>query len=119
MIDGAPAREETEAGATRGAELYRGKLQWRWDATPETVFRYSASIPGAEIEANADRYWVIDYLIVVPDPTTTESGEVDRIMEQIWDLPPAAIADHLEPYENAGTLSAYRFTSWNVQGLGS
>ena len=119
MIDGAPAREETEAGATRGAGLYRGKLQWRWDAVPETVFRYSASIPGAEIETNADPYWVIDYLIVVPDPTAAESGEIDRVMEQIWDLPPEAIAGHLEPYENAGTLTAYRFTSWNVKGLGS
>ena len=119
VIDGAPAREETEAGAARGEELYRGKLQWQWDAAPETVFRYSGSIPGAEIKANADPYWVIDYLIVVPSPTATESAEIDRIMEQIWDLPPEAIAAHLEPYENAGTLTSYRFTSWNVTGVGA
>ena len=119
VIDGTPAREETEAGAARGEELYRGKLQWQWDAAPETVFRYRASIPGAEIKANADPYWVIDYLIVVPDPTATESGEIDRIMEQIWNLPPEAIAAHLEPYENAGTLTSYRFTSWNVTGVGA
>ena len=40
-------------------------------------------------------------------------------MEQIWDLPPEAIAAHLEPYENAGTLTSYRFTSWNVTGVGA
>jgi hypothetical protein len=119
VIDGTPAREETEAGAARGEELYRGKLQWQWDAAPETVFRYRASIPGAEIKANADPYWVIDYLIVVPSPTAAESAEIDRIMEQIWDLPPEAIAAHLEPYENAGTLTSYRFTSWNVKGVGA
>jgi hypothetical protein len=117
--DGVPVREETATGAARGEELFRGKLQWQWDAAPETVFRYRASIPGAEIRANADPYWVIDYLIVVPSPTAAESAEIDRIMEQIWDLPPEAIAAHLEPYENAGTLTSYRFTSWNVKGVGA
>ena len=114
--DGVPVREETVAGAARGEELYRGKLQWNWDATPETTFRYSATIPGAEIEANSAPYWVIDYLIVVPDPTAADAGEIDRIMEQAWELPPEAIATRLEQHEQAGTLSAYQFTSWNVAG---
>ena len=114
--DGVPAREETDAGAARGEELYRGKLQWTWDAAPETTFRYSASISGAEIKANSAPYWVIDYLIVVPAPAADDAAEIDRIMEQAWELPPEAIAARLEPHEKAGTLSAYQFTSWNVQG---
>ena len=119
VIDGVPVREETAAGASRGRELYRGRLRWQWDAAPETTFRYRASIPGSEIEANADPYWVIDYLIVVPDPTAADSREIARIMEPIWDLPPAALAAHLAPHEQAGILTAYRFTSWNVAGTGS
>ena len=114
--DGVPVREETAAGAARGAELYRGKLQWTWDAAPETTFRYGAAIPGTEIEASSAPYWVIDYLIVVPNPAADGAGDIDRIMEQTWDLPPEAIAAELESHEKAGTLSAYQFTSWNVAG---
>lgn len=118
VVDGAPAWEESAAGAARGAELFRGRLQWQWDAAPETTFRYRAVIPGAEIKANADPYWVIDYLIVVPNPSAAGAQQIDRLMEPIWDLPPAAIADYLAPHEEAGTLTAYRFTSWNVAGTG-
>ena len=114
--DGVPVREETDAGAARGEELYRGKLQWTWDAAPETTFRYGAVIPGADVKASSAPYWVIDYLIVVPDPTAADVGEIDRIMEQAWELPPEAIADRLGQHEQAGTLTAYQFTSWNVAG---
>ena len=114
--DGVPVREETEAGAARGEELYRGKLQWTWDAAPETTFRYGAAIPGAEIEASSAPYWVIDYLIVVPNPAAAGAGDINRIMEQTWELAPEAIAAELESHEKAGTLTAYEFTSWNVAG---
>ena len=117
--DGVPVREETDAGAARGEELYRGVLQWEWDATPETTFRYRSFIPGSQIKANSDPYWVIDYLIVVPNPTETGSQEIDRIMEEAWALAPEAIAAYLESYENQGALTAYRFTSWNVAGASS
>jgi hypothetical protein len=114
--DGVPVREETDIGAARGEELFRGKVQWRWDAAPETTFRYGAAIPGAEIKASGAPYWVIDYLIVVPNPTADDAAEIERIMEQVWDLPPTTIAARLEPHQKAGTLTAYQFTSWNVQG---
>ena len=116
--DGVPVREETDTGAARGEELFRGKLQWQWDAAPETTFRYGTTIPGAEIKASSAPYRVIDYLIVVPDPAAADAGEIDRIMESIWDLPPDGIAARLEPHEQAGTLTAYQFTSWNVAGGG-
>ena len=59
---------------------------------------------------------MIDYLIVVPNPAADDAGEIDRIMEQTWDLPPEEIAARLEPHQKDGTLTAYQFTSWNVQG---
>ena len=116
VYDGLPAQEETEEGSVRGEELYKGILDWQWDATPETTFRYSSSIPGSQIKANSDPYWVIDYLIVVPDPRKIGPEEVDRIMEEAWDLPPEAIQAYLEPYKNEGLFTPYVFTSWNVEG---
>ena len=117
--EGVPVRDETTAGAARGEELYRGVLQWEWDATPETIFRYSSVIPGTEVKASTAPYWVIDYLIVVLNPTRIDRPEIDRIMEQAWDLPPEALPAHLEQYESEGALDAYQFTSWNVPGAGS
>ena len=116
IYDGLPAQEETEEGSVRGEELYKGVLDWQWDATPETTFRYSSSIPGSQIKTNSDSYWVIDYLIVVPDPRKASPEEVDRIMDEAWDLPPEAIQAYLEPYKNEGLLTPYVFTSWNVEG---
>ena len=109
-----PVQQKTEGGAKHGEELYRGVLQWEWDGTPETLFRYSSSIPVARIRANSAPYWVIDYLIVVPNPAKIGSQEIDQIMEEAWGLSAEAIAIRLQPYETQGRLAAYRSTSWNV-----
>jgi hypothetical protein len=114
--DGLPAQEETEEGSERGEELFKGVLEWEWDPLPETSFRYSSVIPGSRIAANSDPYWVIDYLIVVPDPRKISREELDLIMEKAWELPPETISDYLEPYSAEGKLTPYVFTSWNVQG---
>ncbi len=116
IYDGLPAQDETEEGSERGEELFKGILDWQWDPLPETTFRYSSTIPGAKIKENADPYWVIDYLIVVPDPRKISREEVESIMEKAWELPPEAIQAYLEPYSNEGKLTPYIFTSWNVEG---
>ena len=89
---------------------------FKWDALPETTFRYTSFIPGSQIKANSDPYWVIDYLIIVPDPRKSSREEIDQIMDKAWELPPEAIEDYLEPYKNDGKLTPYVFTSWNVEG---
>ena len=119
IYDGLPTQEETEEGSERGEELYKGVLQWEWDGLPETTFRYSSRIPGSQIRANSDPYWVIDYLIIVPDPRKISREEIDQIMDKAWDLPPEAIQTFLEPYKNEGKLTPYVFTSWNVEGASS
>jgi hypothetical protein len=115
-MNGLPVQEETEEGSERGEELFKGILQWEFDPTPETTFRYSSRIPGSEIRPNTDPYWVIDYLIVTPDPRKISRDELEAIMDEAWSLPPAAIADYLKPYEEQGVLTPYIFTSWNVEG---
>lgn len=116
IYDGLPVQEETEEGSERGEEIYKGILDWEWDALPETTFRYSSFIPGSQIKANSDPYWVIDYLIIVPDPRKISREEIEEIMNKAWDLPPEAIEAYLEPYENEGKFTPYVFTSWNVEG---
>ena len=119
IYDGLPVQDETEEGSGRGEELYKGVLEWEWDALPETTFRYSSFIPGSQIKANSDPYWVIDYLIIVPDPRKISREEVEEIMKKTWDLPPEGIEAYLEPYENEGKFTPYVFTSWNVEGVSS
>jgi len=119
IYDGLPVQDETEEGSGRGEELYKGVLEWEWDALPETTFRYSSFIPGSQIKANSDPYWVIDYLIIVPDPRKISREEIEEIMKKTWDLPPEGIEAYLEPYENEGKFTPYVFTSWNVEGVSS
>ena len=114
--DGLPVREETEEGSERGEELFKGVLEWQFDPLPETTFRYSSRIPGAQIEPDRNPYWVIDYLVVVPDPRKADRREIEAIMEKAWALPPEAIEEYLMPYAEQGVLTPYVFTSWNVEG---
>jgi hypothetical protein len=117
--NGHPVRQSGEQSGERGRELFKGRIAWEWDATPETAFRYSSRIPGTQIQATDDRIWVIDYLIIVPDPRKASAAQVEDIMEKAWALPLDALPDYLEPYRRDGKLTPYVFTSWNVEGGGS
>jgi hypothetical protein len=117
--NGMPVQHATEQLADRGHELFKGRIMWEWDATPETAFRYSSRIPGAEIQANSDPYWVVDYLIIVPDPRKISASEVESIMQEAWKLPLEALPAYLDPFRRAGAFAPYVFTSWNVEGAGS
>lgn len=116
---GRPTRERTEEGAERGLELFAGLAEVEWDAAPETSFRYRATIPGARIRPNADPWWVIDYLIVVPDPRRITEAEVDEALRAALSLAPSEVEAVLAPYRAAGQLVPYTFTAWNVPGSGS
>jgi hypothetical protein len=116
MKNGLPVQEETEKGSVRGEELFRGRIDWQFDSYPETVFRYSAVIPGAKIKPAKAPYWVVDYLIVVPDPRKIGTAELDGIMEQAGALSPEELQKYLEPYQKEQKLMTYVFTSWNVKG---
>ena len=116
MKKGLPVQEETETGSVRGEELFRGRIDWQFDPYPETVFRYSAVIPGAKIKPTKAPYWVVDYLIVVPDPRKISTEELNGIMEQAGALDPEELQKHLQPYQKEQKLMTYIFTSWNVKG---
>lgn len=86
LSKGSPAIEEMETGATRGRELFRGEVTWKWDPSPETQFRYSARIPAASIAEDPSDYRVVDYLIVVPKPLAITRAELGGLMAKVHSL---------------------------------
>ncbi len=111
---GRPALEAAEGGTTRGAALFSGRVDWKWDPAPETSFRYSVRIPGARMTPDPSLYRVVDYLIVVPDPRVIGAEELDRLMAAAPALPDFdAIAAYLGR-EGKG-IRWFFDTSWNVK----
>jgi len=114
---GLPVQEQTDEGSTRGEELFRGRIDWKFDPYPETVFRYSALIPGARIKPNPAPYRVVAYLVVLPNPLAITRPELERIMEEAWALKPEEVQAYLRPFAEQGRLRVEVFTSWNVEGV--
>ncbi len=115
MYNGKIARTETETGSTRGEELYRGPAEWRWDSDPNTVFRYMVPIPVKKVKQSDASYWVIDYLILVPDSRNVTSEELDQIVQEIGVLKdPEQLTAKLDTYR--GKIKYFLNESWNVEG---
>jgi hypothetical protein len=112
--NGVPVREETEEGAARGEELFRGQIPWTWDPAPETQFRYSARIPLAKVREHPSAYRVIDYLIVEPNPQAITRSQLSDLMARVYAMDdPAAVAAALDAEK--GRLRWFLDTSWNVK----
>jgi hypothetical protein len=116
LKNGLPVQKETEAHSTRGEELFRGRLNWQFDSYPETVFRYSATIPGAKVKPSRSPYRVVDYLVVLPNPLVVGTPELEAIMEKAWSLKPEMVEEYLRPFQEHGKFRIEVFTSWNVKG---
>ena len=112
-----PADSEA-ADYRRGEVLFTGQLEWRWDPTPESTYRYYAWIPGTQIASHTERLWVVDYVLIVPDPRKITSSELDQIMARAWEQPLDEIESYLRQYTSDGRLTPYIFSSWNVEGAG-
>ena len=114
MANGKPVIEPMDQGAARGEVLFSGRVDWKWDATPETAFRYSVRIPGSRMKQDGSPLRVIDYLIVVPDPRVMDPTALDKLMGGAPALPDFnAIAKYLD---TEGKGVRYFFdTSWNVK----
>ncbi len=115
MKAGLYVHSPTDEGSVRGEEIFRGRIEWEWDPYPETSFRYSARIPGAGIKKTDAPFWVIDYLIIVPDSRVISKAELDELMKQAWSLTdPEELNAFLD--SQTGRLKFFIDTSWNVNG---
>lgn len=128
VLDGVPVRAEGSPGTTRGTILFRGMVPWSWDARPESLFRYTARLSSADMIAAPSLYRVIDYLIVVPDPTLIAHDELASRMASAWSSGGlvagnptrsgvtainATIAAALETLK--GRVRFFLITSWDVR----
>jgi len=115
MNHGRPAVESSETGNVRGDELFQGIIPWQWDSRPETIFRYSARIPGSKMKTDPSLYRVIDYVIVVPDPRRISVPDLDAVMSAAPNLSDAhGLAAYLD--RQGKNLRYFFDTSWNVKG---
>ncbi len=117
MLDGAYSYEPSDAGAERGEELFTGALTTEWDASPGTVFRWTTRLPLEKIKKSKALYWVVDYLLLIPNPKQIEKQELDSLVKELPEkTTPEALKAYLDTFE--GKLDYYFFPSWNVAAGG-
>ena len=101
-------------GAIRGETLFAGEIEWSWNSSRKALARYRARIPLEQIEAGGATLFVIDYLVIVPDPLVIERDEVAAIVTAAWtDREPASLPAYLSRY--ADRFDFYLHTSWNLR----
>ena len=106
-----------EAGVARGTVLFTGYVPWSWDASPSADFRYSVMIPFDKLSRKDVPLLVVDYLVIVPDPTQTSSPGIETLMAGAPSLgDPAALRSFLERARSEDGLRYFVSTSWNVKG---
>ena len=112
MKNGTFVLEPTDSGSERGKELFRGEIKWEWDSTPETIFRYSAVVPVSGIKKSSASYWVLDYLLIVPDSRKIENKELEGIVKKILSMHSLKeMTNFLDGYK--GKLKYFTDTTWN------
>lgn len=113
-LDGVPTPRPVESGSDRGQTLFRSEIDWEWDSSPNSLFRYRARVPFSEFSLHQAPYLVFDYLIVVPDPRLISSTELDGVMKEVWATPDVTKGvELLQEYREK--LDFFVDTSWNVE----
>ena len=101
--------------AVRGDTLFAGEIEWTWDHSPGALSRYRARIPLEGIEQSGRGPFVIDYLLIVPDPLAIERDEVAAIVKGAWTDSgggPATLVLNLTRYGDR--FDFYVHSSWNL-----
>ena len=104
-----PARSLLSGGGTRGQVTFAGRVPWCWDAVPETLFRYSASIPARAVAAA--RYYVVDVITLVPDQVV--DAELGDSIAQLWQR--STPLEFITSLQRDGRFRVFVNTLWNVR----
>jgi hypothetical protein len=100
----------------RGKTIYADSVQWTWNTALTETYRYTPGIPLRDIEKTEAPYWVVDYLMLFPDPRKIEEKEIEGIVRKAKELQDIqAIADHLETYR--GRLRWFFRSHTDVENL--
>ncbi|WP_422479081.1 hypothetical protein [Pleomorphochaeta sp. DL1XJH-081] len=92
--------------------LYSGNIPWKWDAYPETQFRYTSFIPFDVLPEDSGKTYVIEYLILVPNLLEIDYEEFHALTKEIPSMDTSTAKSYLE---SLGTrVSYYADISWDV-----
>lgn len=117
MIGNEFALEETDTDASRGKELFRGKLDWVWNPDPEVQFRYFTGIPVNNFQSTKATFLVFDYLILVLNEGEFEEKVLDDIIDRAWLIQDSTeLVRFLQGFKDK--FSFYIDSSWNVRSKG-
>jgi len=115
MIGNEIALGETDIDATRGKELFKGKLDWEWNPDPIIQFRYFTGITIKDFQSSKADLLVFDYLVLVPIEGEIEEEELEKITNKAWLIQDQAdLIHYLQAFNDQ--FSFYIDTSWNVRG---
>ena len=118
VANGELARDPDAPDLGRGATLFNGRIAWTWDSDPTASFRYIGTIPYASLTARSAPLWVIDYLVVVPDPRKMSSHDLETMMKNApEESDPAVLKAFLDGRKVDGRFQYFLTTSWNVKNL--
>jgi hypothetical protein len=120
VANGQLARDASAEHPARGATLFNGRIAWQWDPNPAEGFRYVAAIPYSGLTERTAPLLVIDYLVVVPDPTIMNAQELEAMMSaapQESDM--AVLKAYLDTRKGDARFEYFLTTSWNVRGSSS
>lgn len=118
--NGQLARDAYAAHPVRGATLFNGKIAWKWDPNPAAGFRYVATIPYSGLTDRTSPLLVIDYLVVVPDPTKMNVQELETMMNAApQESDTAVLKAYLDKRRGDARFEYFLTTSWNVKGSSS
>ncbi|MBN2534827.1 MAG: hypothetical protein JXB88_18240 [Spirochaetales bacterium] len=79
----------------RGKLLYFGEAEWTWNPGLTATYRYAASIPLGEIAGTPAPYWIIDYLVLIPNPLAITPEQIESVVQKVYII------------EDTGELIAY------------
>lgn len=68
----------------RGKLLFFGEAGWIWNTGLTATYRYSASIPIRNIAVTPAPYWIVDYLILFPNPLSITPEQMESIVQRIY-----------------------------------
>jgi hypothetical protein len=117
VVNGQPARDAFAAHPGRGTILFNGRVEWSWNSDPAAGYRYVGTIPWSALADRTAPLLVIDYLVVVPDPTKIGVQELAALMEAApRESDTTALRAYLDQSRGDDRFRYFLTASWNVRG---
>ena len=116
LVNGEYDRYREGDSLARGKQLYAGEAKWIWNTGLSATYKYSAFIPVGDILPTPAPYWIIAYLIILPNPLEMSEEEVEEIVQKVYSIDdPQKLTGYLSGLTD--TLDYYFTIKPNVETL--